>query len=68
MQGRIAQVRGRKAGNPESGLPKIAEIRFELADGRELSASAFPEAHVSEPVAAVSVSVIPPGRFGTCPI
>lgn len=56
------------ARNREPGLPKIAEIRFELADGRELSASAFPRAHTSETVSAVGIRVISPGRFGVCPI
>lgn len=68
MPGRIAHVRGRKAKNREPGLPKISEIRFDLADGRELSATAFPKAHMSEPVTAVGVCEIPSGRFGICPI
>jgi hypothetical protein len=68
LQGRIAHVRGRRTKNREPGLPKVAEIHLELADGRELRANAFPKARMSEPVMAVGVCVIRPGRFGVCPI
>ena len=68
MPGRIAHVRGRKAKNREPGLPKISEIQLELADGRQVAASAFPRPRMSEPVTAVGVCVIPSGRFGVCPI
>lgn len=68
MPGRIAHVRGRKTTSRERGLPAIADIRLDLADGRELKASAFPPTSLDDQVLAVGVCAIPPGRFGVCPI